>query len=142
MIPPLTWMPIEPIFRASPPGSLGCADRRTLRADLARLDRRLASSPNAGKALKDLGRDPEVAERRDHRLLESSYVREDVSVHRADVEDRIRDQLPGAVVGDLPAAVRLGDLDPLHAVPVLAHRQMAGLGATTLRVDGPVLEEQ
>ena len=123
-------------------GQAGRADRRSLRADLARLDRRLARSPNAGEALEDLGRDPEVAERRDHRLLERSDVREDVAVHRAEVEDRIGDELPGPVVGDLPAAVRLGDLDALHAVPVLAHRQMAGLGASALGVDGPVLEEQ
>ena len=46
------------------------------------------------------------------------------------------------MVRDLTAAVRLGDLDPLHPVPVLAHRQVPGLRAAALRVDGPVLEEE
>ena len=58
------------------------ADRRALRADLARLDRRLARRPHAGEAFEDLGGDAEVAERSDHRPLERPDVGVDVAVHR------------------------------------------------------------
>ena len=56
--------------------------------------------------------------------------------------DRIADELAGPVVGDAAAAIGLADLDSLHPVPVLAHRQFGRARAAALRVDGRVLEHQ
>ena len=46
------------------------------------------------------------------------------------------------MVGDAAAAVGLDDVDALGAVPVLAHRQLAGLRAAPARVHRRVLEQQ
>ena len=126
VIPRRTWIPIEPILRASPAGG-GSAPTQT------------PVSPSISPAST-----PEVADRGDHRPLHQP----DVLVHvvglrqLAQVDDRIGDQLAGAVVGDPAAAVGLDDLDPLHPVPVLAHRQLGGGRAAALGVDGRVLEHQ
>jgi hypothetical protein len=60
----------------------------------------------------------------------------------AQVDDRVADELSGAVIGDAAAAVGFRDLDPLHPVPVLAHRQLIGGRAATFRIDRRVLEQQ
>ena len=52
--------------------------------------------------------------------------------HPLDRHDRVGHELAGAVVGHAAAAVRVADLDALGAVPVLAHRQVARLGAPAL----------
>ena len=41
--------------------------------------------------------------------------------------DRVADQLAGTVVGDAAASVSLDHVDPLRAVPLLAHGQLAGI---------------
>jgi hypothetical protein len=46
------------------------------------------------------------------------------------------------VVGQLAAAARGDDVDPLRAAPVLAQRQVARLRAAPERVHGLVLEQQ
>ncbi len=109
------------------PWDAGFSDGRALGPDLARLDGRIARCPHAGQPGEHLSRNVEIGKRADHRCLECPHVRVDVAVHRSEVEDGIGDKLPGPVVGDLPAAVGLGDLDALHPVPVLAHRQVPGL---------------
>ena len=60
----------------------------------------------------------------------------------AQVDDRVADEPAGAVIGDAAAAVGVHDLDPLHPVPVLAHRQLVGGRAATFRIDRRVLEQQ
>ena len=56
--------------------------------------------------------------------------------------DRVADELPGAVVGEPPAAVGVDDVDALGAVEVLAEGQVLGARAPTARVHGRVLEQQ
>ena len=124
MIPRLTWTPIEPILRASPSGG-GSAPR-----------------PDPGQALDRLRLDPVRAERADRHPLQPPHVLVDVVAVGAQGDDRVDDQLPGAVVGDAPAAVGVVDLDPLQLVPLRGHRQLRGLGAAPARVDGRVLEQQ
>ena len=53
--------------------------------------------------------------------LDRAQVRDDVD----DPHDRIADELAGAVVGELAAAVDVDDVDPPRAVEVLAERQLA-----------------
>ena len=64
------------------------------------------------------------------------------SATRSTRHDRIGHELAGAVVGHAAAAVGVAHLDALGPVPVLAHGQVAGLGAPPLRVDGRVLEHE
>ena len=109
------------------------ADRR----DLARLVR-----PHAGQPLDRPGRDADVGQRGDDRALHAA----DVLVHVVPVglqaHDRVADELARPVVGHATAAVGVDDVDPLGAVPVLAHRQLGGLRAPPARVDRRMLEQQ
>ena len=58
------------------------------------------------------------------------------------MHDRVADELPGAVVGELAAARRAHDVDPALAVEGLAERQVARVGAAADGVDRRVLEQQ
>ena len=60
----------------------------------------------------------------------------------ADAHDRVADELPGAVVGELAAARRAHDVDPALAVEGLGERQLAGVRAPPDGVDRRVLEQQ
>ena len=62
-------------------------------------------------ALPRLGGDAVVGQGADQHLLEVADVAPDVPPVGAEVDDRIADELPRAVVGDLAAAIALGDLD-------------------------------
>jgi hypothetical protein len=61
------------------------------------------------------------------------------AILRAGVDDGVRDQLAGAVVGDQAAAVGVVDFDALGFVPVDAHRQLLGRGAAAANVGGGLL---
>ena len=65
----------------------------------------------------------------------------DVVAVRTEAEDGIAHELPGAVVGDPPTAVGVGDLDALHPVPVLAHRELVPRRAPAPRIHGRMLEQ-
>ena len=95
--------------------------------------------PHAGEGrVARLGGDALVGQRRhDGALHRVDEVGDPIDLH-----DRIGHQLAGAVVGHPPAAVGVTHVDPLRAVPVLAHRQVARLGAPALRVHGRVLENE
>src|SRR5438132_8198156 len=60
--------------------------------------------PDAGPALDGAGRDAEVGERGSQGVLERPHIRDDVR-RVAEREDRVPDQLPGPVVGDVATAV-------------------------------------
>ncbi len=77
---------------------------------------------------------PRSAHTRDQRLLEAAYEVDDQHVV-GEPHDRVADELPGAVEGDLAAAV---DLDHRGAVD----GSLVGFGALACRVDGGVLEQQ
>ena len=72
--PRLTWIPIEPIFRASRAAAASAgsqaADDRPLRARGTLGDRRPSRRPDPGQAAEDLGGDAVVGERGDHHPLE------------------------------------------------------------------------
>jgi hypothetical protein len=73
---------------------------------------------------------------------QSPLQRRDVLDDVVDAHDRVADQLPRPVVGHLAAAVGLDDVEALHPVPVLTHRELARDRAPSARVDRPVLEHQ
>jgi hypothetical protein len=115
-------------------GRHAARDVQADRGDLALAD------PDAGERapLARVRLDPLGRQRGDDRLLDRADEGGDV----ADPHDRVADELPGAVVGEAAAAVALDDVDALRAIPVLAHRQVAGAGAPAERVDGRVVEQQ
>ena len=63
-------------------------------------------------------------------------------VARAEVDDRVADQLPGRVVGDVAAARHLEQLDPARGQRVLGDEQMLAARAAPERDDRGVLEQQ
>ena len=73
--------------------------------------------------------------------IERSIVRM-YSGHAADAHDRVADELPGAVVGELAAARRAHDVDPALAVEGLAERQLVLVRAAADGVDRRMLEQQ
>src|SRR5579862_5164388 len=119
-----------------PMGGDSARDVHADRRDLPVLD------PNAGEIRPVLGTGPGrnalLAQGGDQRLLERAHVGD----HVVNPDDRVADELPGTVVGDLATAIGLDDVDPLQAVPLLAHRELARGRAPPARVHGPVLEEQ
>ena len=77
------------------------------RRDLPRRRRQ----PDAREPVDPLRLDAELRQRQDQRLLEVAAVPLDVLAVPLQVEDRVADELPGAVEGRLAAAVRLDDVD-------------------------------
>ena len=114
--PRATRAPIAPTFRSGcPPDAGSHAPERP--------STRIASSPNS-------------AQTPDHRLLEGPHVRH--HVHRlAQLHDRVRGELAGAVPGDLAAAVDVDDRRPGVAERPVGHRRPLAGG-----VDRRVLEQQ
>src|SRR5205823_8392955 len=92
--------------------------------------------PDAGVAGLALGRDVERGERVDQDLLERTQVPMQVAAVAAQVQDGITDELPGAVEGDVAAALHLEN----GQVARLAH--VARARVTAQRHDRRVLEQQ
>src|SRR5438445_756811 len=67
--------------------------------------------PHPRRALVPLAHDAEPGERVDHGLLEQAHVVVQAEAVGVEVEDRVDDQLAGAVVGDVAAAVGFGEVD-------------------------------
>ena len=104
--PRLTCTPIEPIFRAVDGRSCAAASPAV----------QTPVRPSIGPAST-----PCSAERLDHHPLQSPHVLVDVVAVGAQGDDRVGDQLAGAVVGDAAAAVGVAHLDPLrsyHSAPI------------------------
>lgn len=103
------------------------ADRRAV------LDR-IAEHPDTAAALDPGGLHTELGGGADQRVLQPADVRDDV--HRAgQLLDRIADQLPGAVPGDLAAAVHVDDGGAVQWAFAVGR-------APSGRVDGRVLQQQ
>src|SRR4029079_11482197 len=67
--------------------------------------------PDAGESLDPAGRHAVVGGSPNQHLLEVAHVAVHVAPLRLQVEDRIADDFPGTVVGDVAAASRFVDLD-------------------------------
>src|SRR5215213_1612968 len=107
------------------------------RSDLPRVTRTLSVDPQAGQSL-DRGRlDPERRQRGDQRELEVAAVLLHVLTVTGEVEDRVADELPRAVIGRLAAAVAVYDLD----FRLFGNVELAGLGTPAERDDRRMLEQ-
>ena len=67
--------------------------------------------PRARQSADAAGRHAEIRADANHQLLEIAHVRVHVAPIRLEVDDRIADELPGAVIGHVAAATRLVHLD-------------------------------
>ena len=84
--------------------------------------------PDAGPARLARPREPEPRQRLDQRLLEVAQVDVQIALVLAQQEDRVADELAGAVVGDVAAAL---DLEERRVAEV---EQVVALGAARPRV--------
>ena len=83
--------------------------------------------------------EPEVTDRIDHKLLDRvDMCRHGAQPHR-DVEDRVTDELTGAVVGDVPATIGVNELGPDR---LRIHEDVLGDRADAKCVHVWVLEEE
>ena len=113
---------IEPITAASSPQGLMAAKRArsvatlsakpcsvTQRSTATPIDASLRSRrvPDAGPSRLARRLDAEARQRADERLLEVAQIDVQVALVVAQQEDRVADELPGAVVGDVAAALDL-----------------------------------
>ncbi len=81
------------------------------RADLAAGASPLRPNPDPGRGGISLPLQTSIGERVNHRLLQKPHESVHANTKSIDVNDDIRHQLPGAVVGDIAAAVGLSQLD-------------------------------
>ena len=68
--------------------------------------------------------DPVHRESADHRLLEEAEIGVDAQAQSVQVEDRIKDQLTGTVVGDVTTPIGLGKFDAERVQSLLVHKQV------------------
>jgi hypothetical protein len=85
--------------------------------------------------------DAEARGRPDHHVLEPADVLHEIG-SRTEVDDRIADELSGAVVGHLPAAVGFHDLHAAPSKRLRVEEHLAAGAASSDRVDVRVLEEE
>ena len=130
-------------FRASPverhPPPHADADRRHLRRRAV-----AAVEPDARRAGIEPADDAERQQRVDDRLLQQPHVRPDAQPPVGQADDRVGDELPRPVVGDVAAAVALDDLD-VHPPQLGVARQDVPprrLGAASEGQDVAVLDEE
>ena len=109
------------------------ADRRDL----------LVADPHAGEPVgARSGLDTEIGERGDEHRLEPAHVRDDVALAGAPLgerDDRVADELPGPVVGDVAAAVGPHELG---AHRLGRHEHVGEIGARPERVHVRVLLQE
>ncbi len=96
----------------------------------------VAPQPGSAPTVDPPGRHAERCAHADHGVLEQADIAHDVD-RLVEGDDRIADELTGAVPGDLAAAV---DIDDRCAG--IADRPVERAGALTRRVDGLVLKQQ
>src|SRR5262249_39813983 len=109
---------------------------RDVDADRGDLARR-GFEPHTGQSIDTSRIEPERGNRADDRLLEVAAVLPDVSTVTGQVEDRVADELPGAMEGRLAAPVGLDDLDLGGGGKV----ELAVLGAPSERDHRRMLDE-
>src|SRR5205823_3211163 len=100
-----------------------------------------ATDPAARMAVTAVGGNAQLRAGRDHRLLERGHERAYEEGPVAEPQDRIGDELAGAVVRDLAAPLDPDDLDPAPPQLARAREDMALVGLPAERQDGIVLEQ-
>src|SRR6266849_5869431 len=87
--------------------------------------------PDAGFAGDAIGGDGEIGGGADHGLFERTDVPVDVAANAVEIEDRIADDLAGAVIGDVAAAVGFAKFDTFLTKDVFGSEKifLAGVAA-------------
>src|SRR6202011_505223 len=91
------------------------------------------ADPDAGITGQPAGRDPEVGQDVDQAAFEVAQVQTDIGF-RAEVKDRIADQLSRAVVGDVPTAIDVEAGDAARGHLRLIQKHVIARSAPTDRV--------
>jgi hypothetical protein len=83
-----------------------------------------------------------VAERDDERFLDLAQIPVQIAAVPLQVEDRIADELPWAMKGDVPAALDLVDFDAARVQALRRCGEMVLLRGASKRHDGRMLEQE
>ena len=84
----------------------------------------------------------ELRERIDDHLLDGPNIGDHVALPFSQIQDRIADDLAGAVIGDVAAAIGGIELDSGAAQRVFARQQIFGVAVAALRDHVRMLDEQ
>ena len=140
VMPRETWMPMAPILLS--PWVL----RRQSFGQVIRLGQ---ATPDAGEAADAAGGDAEVAAEADERFFHEADKVDGAEAgaaagvaEAAQVEDGVADELAGAVVGDVAAAVDLVERDAAAGEEFVGGEDVGAVGVAAEGEDGRVLEEQ
>lgn len=100
------------------------------------------ADPDAGGAFGALAGDFELAERADDGFFEEAHVGVQVEAVAIQIDDRVGDELPRAVEGDVAAAIGFDDLDSAEFEHLRGGQKiLLGIGAAADGDDGGVFNE-
>jgi hypothetical protein len=100
-----------------------------------------APDPDLRLLVPGLGSEPEYRQRAHQDLLQIMHVSPDVSPIGIEIDYGIAHQLTGSVVGNLTAAVGLGDRDSVGCQPFGAGQNLAAVGASTEGISVGMLQK-
>src|SRR5207253_3792052 len=98
--------------------------------------------PDADAARDSMCGDPVFGGGPDHELFDRRDILADVLAIRLQVHDRVPDDLPRAVIGDVPAAVRLEQFEAAGCEHLRRPEDVLGLRSASQRDDRRMLEQQ
>ena len=124
-----TWTPMAAIFFS------GCCRRRCVQTPVQLADALRHHAEVAAGADEDLFEQADVVDRAEVRAFFAGEV-------AAQIDDRIADELAGAVVGDVAAAIDLVELDAALREEFIAGENVGAVGVAAKREDGRMLEQQ
>ncbi len=93
---------------------------------------------SAGDAVAD---DAERGQCLDQRGLQPAYVGDGAEAHRPQIDDRVSDDLAGAVERDVAAAIALDNVGAERAKPCAGTQQVVGIASRAERVGRRMLEQ-
>jgi hypothetical protein len=98
--------------------------------------------PDAGLAGDAIGRDAEIGGGADHGFFEGADVPVNVAADEVEIEDGVADDLAGAVISDVAAAVGFAELDIFLAQDVFGGEKIFLAGVAAEREDMRMLAEE
>lgn len=99
-------------------------------------------NPNAGFSGDAIRSDAEIRRGTDHGFLEGANVPVDIAADAIEIEDRITDELAGAVIGNITAAIGFSKLDSFLAKNMFGGEEIFLAGVAAEGEDVRVLAEE
>jgi hypothetical protein len=99
-------------------------------------------NPEAGFAGDAMGGDAEIGGRADHDFFEGADVPVNVAADGIEIENGIADDLPGAVIGDVTAAIGFAELDIFLAEDIFGGEKIFLAGVAAEGEDVGMLAEE